>query len=459
MRLTIWDLFTYIFKHKIMIILGTVCSLVLANLYVYRIQTYSAEIVIRYKDACVSNGYALDGSVFDSSEIVSPKVIANADKNLTFNITEDRIRANTKIIPIVPANEQNIQEAKEKLGEEYEYHPNTFRIRYKGNSSYYQTRDTLDKLIDSYFKYYNEKYLYLATVSDIDHNLDNGEYDYLEQAEILQSNIDSAIDVLQSYVENNDYRSPTTGLTFKNMIAQFDYLSEYKMPLIFSQIYTARLSKNKELLIDKYTERKEQNMLNSKNMSEKAAAAEDRMNAYVGANVDVPNSYNFNKNENDDNVMIIQDVHDEYRENKVQAQTTYDSLIKNYVTDSVAANDNVIDAEHCTSVINTFSSPADSSVNYDEYEKAVKSEISDLLKELEDMYSTAFKLIDDYNAYVPTKHIECLTGVRYYENVYGSFYYMVAMVIGFALLCVLAVAIEIIKRYAAYSKDNSEDAI
>ena len=58
MKLTIWDLFHDLYKHKLMIIIGTLCALVLANLYVDRIQTYSAEVVIRYKDACVSNGYS-----------------------------------------------------------------------------------------------------------------------------------------------------------------------------------------------------------------------------------------------------------------------------------------------------------------------------------------------------------------------------------------------------------------
>ena len=454
MKLTIWDLFHDLYKHKLMIIIGTLCALVLANLYVDRIQTYSAEVVIRYKDACVSNGYSLDGSVFDSSEIVSPKVVAFADRNLPFDITDDGIRANTKIIPIVPSTDQNLQEAKEKQGEEYEYHPNTFRIKYKGNSSYYQTRDTLDKLIDGYFKYYNEKYLYLATISEVDYHLSGGEYDYLEQAEILQNNIENAITVLGGYVTDDAYRSPSTGLTFQDMIAKFEYLSEYDMPLIFSQIYTARLSVNKDLLINKYTERQEQHRLDQKNAEEKAAMAEDRMNAYVSANVDVPNSYNYNQDGNDDNVMIIQDVHDRRYENRVDPQTTYDTLIKNYVADSIGANNSVIDAEHCAKVVETFASPADPSVSYEEYEIAVKAEIAAVLTKLRDMYQTAFSLIDDYNAYVPARHIECLTGVRYYENVYASFYYLVALVIGFMLLCVLAIAIETVKRYAAYQKQE-----
>ncbi len=458
MKLTIWDLFTYIWKHKAVIIIGTVLAFVAANLYVDKIQTYSAEVVIRYKDSCVSEGKALDGSDFDSNEIIAPKVIANAKKNLTFDVKDDRIRSNIKITSIVPSSSESLTEAKQKLGEEYEYHPNTFRIKYNGNSSYYQTRDTLDKLIDSYFKYYNEKYLYLATVSEVDYNLNSAGYDYLEQAEILQDNIDQAIEVLNGYVTENAYRSPTTGMTFNDMIDEFEYLSEFKIPLIFSQIYTARLSTNKDLLINKYSERCEQNLLNEKNSTEKAETAEDRMDAYVDANVDVPNSYNYSKDDNNDDVMIIQDVDDGNGDRNIQPQTTYDELIKNYVTDSVGAKHSVIDADHCKRVIEIFSTAADSSVNYTEYEDNVKSEISDTLSDLKKLYQTTYKMIDDYNAYVPTSHIECLTGVRYYENVYASLYYLVAIVASFSLLCVLAIATEIIKRYASYAKeDNDKD--
>ena len=93
------------------------------------------------------------------------------------------------------------------------------------------------------------------------------------------------------------------------------------------------------------------------------------MKAYVKANVDVPNSYNSNKNNGDDDITIIQDVHDDER--RISSQTTYDTLIKNYVTDSTAANDNSIDLKQCEDIIKIFSSPADKSADYAEYEKLV----------------------------------------------------------------------------------------
>ncbi len=456
MKLTIWDLFKYIFKHKFFIAAMTVLAYLLSKLYVNKIQTYSAEVIISYNDSCISTGYALDGSKFDVSEIVSPKVIASAKAELPFKISDDGIKANTKITPIIPDSEKNIKEAKEKLGEEYEYHANVFKIRYKGNASYYETRDTLDKLIDNYFKYYNEKYLYLATVSEIDYNLNNTDYDYIEQAEIIQNNVDNAINVLEGYANGKEYRSPSTGLTFKDLINEFEYLSEFKLPTVFSRIYDARLTFNKELLINKYTDRMETNELQSKNSEEKSELAGDRMKAYVKANVDVPNSYNSNHSNGDDNVRIIDDIdHHDYR--YIQEQTTYDSLIKNYVTDKISANVNKIDAKHCKDVIKIFSTPAAAWINYENTEAQVKKDISDILTELKELYNTAFLLIDDYNSYIPAQHIECLTGIRHYENVYSSLYHLIALILGFGLSCILAIAIEIMRKYAAYSKSNPDD--
>ena len=454
MRLTIWDLFVYLYRHKIMIALTVIVSFVLSKFAVAKMQNYSAEVVIAYKDGCISSGYALDGSKFDPSEIVSPKVISNANKELPFNITDDGIKANIKIIPIVPDSEKSIQEAKEKLGEEYEYHANTFRIRYHGNSSYHETRDTLDRLITNYFKYYNEKYLYQATVSEIDYNLNQSGYDYIEQAEILQNNIDSAMSVLQGYVGEDDYRSPSAGITFKDLIKEFEYLSEFNLPRIFSRIMDERLSADKDLLINKYTERMETALLSAKNNGEKAQLAKDRMNAYVQANVDVPNSYNSNINQGEDNVKIIEDI-DHHNSAAISEQTTYDTLIKNHVTDSVAANDNNIDAKYCADIINIFSTPA-AGGDYAQSEAYVKTEIQNTLDSLRDLYAKAFMLIDDYNSYIPSKHIECLTGIRHYENVYGSFYAMIAVVLGFMLSCILALVIEIMKRYAAYSRKEAD---
>lgn len=457
MKLTVWDLFIFLFRHKMMILVAGIAAVLLSAAYVNYTQTYSSEVIIRYKDNCISEGRALDGSKFDANEIISPKVVINANKDLPFEITDNEVRSNTSIKPVISENQTAIKDAKLKQGEDYEYNSSIYRVTYKGNPSFFKSRDTLDRLIDNYFKYYNEKYIYLATVSEIDYDLNKSGFDFIEQAEILQNNIDNSISVLQSYIGNGEYRSPSTGLTFEDLIDEFEYLSEFKMPLVFSKIYSARLSKDTPLLIDKYTERKEQNELNGKNSYEKAALAEDRMNAYVKANVDVPNSYNSNQKDGDDDVTIIHDIEDD-RIEKYQEQTTYDTLIKNYVTDSVGVSNSNIDAQHCQDIINIFSSPADGWIDCAQYKEDVEKEIAQTLTKLKELYTTAFALIDDYNSYIPQKHLECLTGIRTYKNVYGSIYILLALCAALMLACMAAIVYEVIKKYSQYSKNTQKSA-
>ncbi|UKI38166.1 MAG: hypothetical protein L6V93_09400 [Clostridiales bacterium] len=55
----------------------------------------------------------------------------------------------------------------------------------------------------------------------------------------MQSNIDSTISILESYVGNNEYRSPTTGLTFNDLINEFTYLSNLSFRSFF-RVFTPR---------------------------------------------------------------------------------------------------------------------------------------------------------------------------------------------------------------------------
>lgn len=458
MSVTIWDLFKYIFKWKWIILIVTVCALLTARFYVKSNQTYNSKVIIQYTDSCISEGKTLDGQPFDSNEIKSPAVIDNVLKELGYeNNKIDSIRQRISISPVTPKDKTAIKEAKEKLGEEYVYYPNTFVVSYKGGGSYETTRDTLDSLISSYFEYYSENYLYLATLTEVDYDINNKNFDYLEQAELIDSNIKQTISSISQYSKDSvGYRSPSNGLTFDDLLKDFQKLYDFSLPLVFSKVYEGQVSLDKDLLICKYTERMEQNYREMDNLTYKAAIARDRMLAYVDANVDVPNSYNENINEGDDDVVIIDDI-EGVRDNFINEQTTYDTIILNYATLKTAANNKKLDAEHCNSIINRFSVERDPDIDYAEYENDVKNEISTILSELRELYDKCNVLIDDYNSYIPAKHIKKITGVGYYENLSGSLYSIVAVILGLGLSCTAAICFGIMRKYALYAKETNAD--
>ena len=457
MSITIWDLFKYLFKWKILIIAVLILSFVAATLYVDSRQTYSAKVIIQYNDSCISDGKTLDGNLFDANEIKAPKVILNVLQELGYeNKKIESVRENISISPITPKTVENLKEAKEKLGEEYQFFPKTFTITYKGNSSFEATRDILTSVIANYFKYYSETYLYLATLTEVDYSLNQKDFDYLEQAEQIKENLKHTVESLSNYArDSTGYRSPTTGLTFDDLLKDFERIEEFTMPNIFSKIYEGQVTKDKALLISKYTERRESDVRERENLEYKASLTNDRLDAYVEANKRVPNAYNEEDGGDGrgNSAYIIQEVEYDH-ESTIDETTTYDALITSYANDSVAANNKKIDAEYCSDIIERFSAEKNAGIDYAQYENDVKTSIDEVLERLEGLYQKANRNISDYNAYIPALHIKKLSGVSYYGNISGSVYKLIALVGAFAVSCIGVFVYEIIKKYSTLNTEK-----
>ncbi len=458
MSISVWDLFKYLYKWKIFIVIVTIAAFFMATVYVDRSQTYSSKVIIQYDDACISQGKTLDGKTFDVNEIKSPRVILNVLNDLGYkNKKIESVRENITVSAITPKTVENLKSAKEKLGEEYSFFPKTFMITYKGNSSFESTRDILSSLVANYFKYYSETYLYLATLNEVDYNVNKKNFDYIEQAEQIEDNLKQTITALSSYSKDSmGYRSPTTGLTFSDLLKDFERINEYSMPKIFSKIFEGQVTKDEAILIDRYRERLESNMRDMANSAYKAEVAKDRMDSYLNANLNLFNPDEENGGENPDSVSIMQGVeHDD--SNAVDEQTTYDNLITGYANDSISANNKKIDMEYCQSIIDKFKLEKSPDINYEEYEAEVKDEIEAVLVSLEELYKKANINISDYNEYIPAFHIKKLSGVSYFENMSGSVLKLIAIIGGFGMSCVAAIVYEIMKKYALYSKENDDN--
>ncbi len=458
MSLSVWDLFKFFYKWKWGIALFTVLCFVLASWYVDKNQTYSSKIIIQYNDGCISQGKTLHGDVFDPNEIKSPSVVLNVLKELGYeNKKIDSVRENISISAITPTSADNLKAAKEKLGEEYKFFPKTFIVTYKGNSSFESTRDILSSVIANYFKYYSETYLYLASLNEVDYHLNQKNFDYIEQIEQIRDNLKQTITSLSSYSKDSaGYRSPTTGLTFDDLLKDFERLNEYSVPYIFSKILEGQVTEDKDLLINKYTERIESNRRDFDNLIYKAEVAKTEMDAYVKANKQVPNSYNEIEEDGVSKAQIIQDV--EYDKNgEIDEQTTYDNLIISYANDKIAANNKEIDARYCQSVIDRFTGRRADDIDYDACETVVKEEIAEVLNSLAELYKKANINISDYNSYIPAMHIKKLSGVGYYANLSGALYKIIAIIGGLGISSAVAIAYEVIKKYSKFDGDDYDE--
>ena len=460
MSLSIWDLFKYFFKWKWAIALFTAICFLLSSWYVNKKQTYNAKIIIQYNDKCVSSGKNLKGEDFDPNEIKSPSVVLNVLKDLGYeNKKIESVREKISINAITPTTADNLKSAKEKLGEEYRFYPNTFSITYRGNSSFETTRDTLSSVIANYFKYYSETYLYLATLNEVDYSLNEKDFDYIEQVEQMRDNLKQTITALQNYSKDSSgYRSPTTGLTFEDLLKDFERVNDYSISYIFAKIYEGQITQDKGLLIAKYRERIDENNREVSILNYRADVAKSKMDAYTAANEKAGTTAAIEGIEGDPErqSQILQGV--EYdREGVVDEQTTYDNLIINYSNDSIAASNKSLDARYCEEVIDRFTRPANEYVDYDACEAEVKKEIADTLDTLSELYRKANINISDYNSYIPALHIKKLSGVGYFENLSGKLYKVIAIIGGLGISTVVAIAYEIVKKYSKVGSGKDDD--
>ena len=461
MKFSIWDIFKYIYKWKFVIIMTTLVSFLISIAYVEIFQSYNAQVVIRYNDSSIARGKTPDEKDFDPYEIVSPDVITAVINDLSLTDTVDSIRSRVTINAVIPDAELKIKAAKLENGEDYDYLPNTFSVSYEGKvgASESSSRDILDSLLQNYLAFYQENHATQAYINDVSFDGDLGDYDYIEIAEIISNRIDSTISSLESYqLQDEEFRSPSTGLTFADIKSEYTHLQDYKVSNLFSDIYRGQITKNKPLLIEKYTERKENFELEQKDFAGRAELTKSRMDKFADANKDVPNSYNNSTDNNNDNLAIIDDVHsDTYGSRQLKTETTYDTLIQSYVSYSKSANNAALDAEHCVSVIEKFSIAPDDTVDVPALTKSIEEQVVDIKDEMAQLYVSLSKTIDDYNDKTAASHIDLLTGIQYYAAKSQGLYTIIIVAVGAAASVFCAIAYEFTKVYISTRKKETEE--
>lgn len=461
MKFSIWDIFKYIYKWKFVIIIVAVVSFLISIVYIETHQSYNAQTVIRFNDSSIARGKTPDEKDFDPYEIVSPDVITAVIKDLSLGETVDSIRSRVTINSVIPEAELKIKAAKLEEGEDYEYKPNTFSVVYQGKvgASESSSRDILDSLLQNYLAFYQENHATQAYINDVSFDGDLGDYDYIEIAEIISNRIDSTITSLENYqLQDEEFRAPSTGLTFADIKSEYTHLQDYKVSNLFADIYRGQITKNKPLLIEKYTERKENFELQQKDYEARAELTKSRMDKFAEANKDVPNSYNNSTDDNNDNLAILDDIHsDTYGSRRLKTETTYDNLVENYVSYSKSANNSALDAAHCVSVIEKFSIELDNTIDSDTLTKSVEDNIVDIKDEMAQLYGNLSKTIDDYNDKTAASHIDLLTGIQYYAAKSQGLYTILIVAVGTAGSVFCAIAYEFIKAYISTRKKDVEE--
>ena len=403
--------------------------------------TYVASEVIHYNDEQAEKGIAPTGDKLDVNEIKSSAVVSKVvDRmGLTGIYSVDSIISRISITPIEDKDKVAQKEAKLEEGEEYIYEPSTFVISFTATSAEGDVfaRTILDETLDVYFSQFSQKYVNVSPANNTIQNLNSGNYDYIEIMEVIDKSIDDTLSTLYQRIDqNNYYRSTTTGASFSDIANEFNYLKQVKVSSLFSEIYKYQITKNKSILISDYTTRIDNNDI--------ANAKEDSIVEDVVMVIDAyVKKMRESGNTNISYEYILDNLHERNLEEYFSDQTvTYDELIYSWKDHNENKQHSIIDSAYCKYVIDTFTKcsgecggqcqnssltcTAIHNADYKKMQENIETEISDLIEDLDALYTKTTKTNDEYNEFLGASYISVLSSASVKESVNVTLYTLIA---------------------------------
>ena len=412
--------------------------------------TYIASEVIHYNDEQAEKGLAPTGDKLDVNEIKSSSVMSKVvDKmGLTGVYSVDSLISRINITPIEDMDKVAQKDAKLEEGEEYIYEPSTFIVSFAATSGEGPdfARTILDETLDVYFEQFSQKYVNVATANNTIENLNQNDYDFIEMMELIDTSIDNTITTLYQRIEqNNYYRATQTGVSFTELVNDFNYLKQVMVSSLFSKIYKYQITKNKSVLISDYTTRIDNNNISNTKDESIVEDVVTVIDAYVekmreSGNTNISYEY------------ILDNLHERNLQDFVGDQTvTYDELIYSWRDHNESRAHAIIDSAYCAYILDTFTDCTGrcngkcahsdltctelSDAEYATVRAEVENEIDALLDELTSLYQTTRKTNDEYNKYLGASYISVLSSASVKESVNVVLYTAIAFFFLMVLCC------------------------
>ena len=445
-----FQIFRYL--KKILPLIIVICLLATGAVY-YKLSAsnnYIASEVIHYNDEQAEKGLAPDGGKLDVNEIKSSAVMSKVvDKlGLTGIYSVDSLISRIYITPVEDKDKVAQKDAMLEVGEEYIYKPSTFIVSFAATSDEGAefARTILDETLDVYFEQFSQKYVNVAPANNTIENLNKNDYDFIEIMEQIDTSIENTVTTLYQRIEqNNYYRSTETGVSFNELVDDFNYLRQVKVSALFSKIYKYQVTKNKSVLISDYTTRIDNNNISN---AKEESLVEDVV-AVIEAYV---NKMRESGNTNITYEYMLDDLHERDLQEYFGDQTvTYDELIYSWRDHRESKEHAIIDSAYCRYILDTFTKCTGNcngacatsnltctelcNAEYAAVREEVEKEINTFLDELTTLYDITTKTNDEYNKYLGASYISVLSSASVKESVNVPLYTAIAFFFLVVLCC------------------------
>ncbi len=353
-----FSVFRYLKQFSLLILLLAVIGSATVYIYGKSQQRYIASTVIQYTNSGAKEGYTPDGSPLNVEEIFSPTVIDAALADLGYRSNIDVIRSNCYVEEVIPENQQKLNDALLEKGEQPGYVADTYRINYVGDSESGEefAWNVLDAIVNNYYEFYAGKYVEQPLQNNGVSVLSEGNYDYLESAQVLDDSVSEMLDYLLSKRASYPYfRSVETGYTYNDLYQIYSFLYNYEIPSLYASILTNAETNDIDLLMSHLIKDCEDMQLYIDNRQERADALKKLIDTYSERNKAIMDyQYQGSGGQQIGTEYILKDV--EYNRENGERETTYDGLIQGYVDLNISIRQKTIEKEHKEYLLSIFDS-------------------------------------------------------------------------------------------------------
>ena len=372
-----FSILRYLKQFSLMIFLFAVLGAVLILVYGKSQQHYVASTVIQYTNSGAKDGFTPDGSPLHVEEIYSSAVIDAALTDLGYPSSIDSVRSNCYVEEVIPESQQKLNEALLEKGEDPSFIADTYRVYYIGDNDTGEdyARNMLDAIIKNYYEFYAEKYVEEPLQGNGVSALEKGDYDFIESAQVLDDSVSAMLDyLLDKRAAHPYFRSVETGYTYNDLYNIYHFLYNYEIPSLYAAILSDAETKDIDLLTSRLTKECEDIELYIANREERAASLKTLIDNYSERNKEMLDYHYHNSNNQDMGTeYILKDV--EYDQESSDKETTYDSLIREYVDLNTSIRQKAIEKEHNQYLLSVF----ETALNTEDRETMTPEEIREKL--------------------------------------------------------------------------------
>ncbi len=288
----------------------------------------------------------------------------------------------------------------------------------------------LDAIIKNYYEFYAEKYVEERLQGNGVSVLAEGDYDYMESAQVLEASVSEMLDYLLTCRASHPYyRSVETGYSYNDLYRIYSFLYNYEIPGLYAAILQDAETDDIELMVSRLTKDCEDIQLTIENRQERAEYLKKLIDTYSERNKEMMD-YHFQSAENATE-SILKDV--DYDHGHSDKETTYDGLIREYVDLNIEIRQKTIEKEHKEYLLSVFRavSPAKGAKAFTPAE--IKAKIDHCADLANEYYQYVEKTGQELNRQLSANYLAVISSIDVQPSVNIKLYLVLA-VIFFALV-------------------------